>query len=44
MLKVKEINVYYGNIHALKDISLEVNQGEIVTLNRSKWSREKHIA
>jgi branched-chain amino acid transport system ATP-binding protein len=32
MLKINEINVYYGNIHALKDITLEVNQGEIVTL------------
>ncbi|MGI6081592.1 MAG: ABC transporter ATP-binding protein [Limnochordia bacterium] len=33
MLKVQEINVYYGGgIHALKDLSIEVNQGEIVTL------------
>lgn len=32
MLKIEEINVFYGNIHALKDVSLEVNQGEIVTL------------
>lgn len=32
MLKVDGIDVYYGNIHALKDVSLEVNQGEIVTL------------
>lgn len=32
MLAVKDINVYYGAIHALKGISLEVNQGEIVTL------------
>ena len=32
MLKVDNINVYYGNIHAVKDISFEVNQGEIVTL------------
>lgn len=32
MLKVDNINVYYGKIHALKDISLEVNQGEIVAL------------
>ncbi|MFC5448198.1 ABC transporter ATP-binding protein [Paenibacillus aestuarii] len=32
MLKVDEINVYYGNIQALKGVSLEVNQGEIVTL------------
>ena len=32
MLKVNNINVYYGAIHAIKDISFEVNQGEIVTL------------
>lgn len=32
MLKVKDINVYYGNIQALKGVSLEVNEGEIVTL------------
>ena len=32
MLKVEQINVYYGAIHAIKDISFEVNEGEIVTL------------
>lgn len=32
MLKVDNINLYYGVIHALKDISLEVKKGEIVTL------------
>ncbi|NLT38857.1 MAG: ABC transporter ATP-binding protein [Clostridiales bacterium] len=32
MLKVDNINVYYGAIHAIKGISLEVNEGEIVTL------------
>lgn len=32
MLKVNDIDVYYGNIQALKGISLEVNEGEIVTL------------
>ncbi|WP_040206806.1 ABC transporter ATP-binding protein [Neobacillus jeddahensis] len=32
MLKINDINVYYGNIHALKGVSLEINQGEIVTL------------
>ena len=32
MLKVSDINVYYGNIQALKGVSLEINQGEIVTL------------
>jgi branched-chain amino acid transport system ATP-binding protein len=32
MLEVKDIHSYYGNIHALKGISLTVDQGEIVTL------------
>ncbi|MFE8696672.1 ABC transporter ATP-binding protein [Cytobacillus sp. FJAT-53684] len=32
MLNVDQMNVYYGNIHALKGVSLEVNEGEIVTL------------
>jgi branched-chain amino acid transport system ATP-binding protein len=32
MLKVKNINTYYGQVHALKNISLHLNQGEIVTL------------
>ncbi len=32
MLQVDDLHVYYGNIHALKGVSLEVRQGEIVTL------------
>ncbi|MBM6897719.1 ABC transporter ATP-binding protein [Pseudoflavonifractor capillosus] len=32
MLKVNNINVYYGAIHAIKDISFEVHPGEVVTL------------
>ena len=32
MLKVENLNVYYGNIHAIKGVSFEVNRGEIVTL------------
>jgi len=32
MLSVKDINVHYGAIHALKGVSLDVQQGEIVTL------------
>lgn len=32
MLKVEEIEVYYGAIHALRKLSLEVEQGSIVTL------------
>ena len=32
LLKVDDIHVYYGAIHAVKGVSLEVNEGEIVTL------------
>ena len=32
ILKVDNINVYYGAIHAIKGISFEVNEGEVVTL------------
>jgi branched-chain amino acid transport system ATP-binding protein len=32
MLDIKDINVYFGAIHAIKGISLTVNEGEIVTL------------
>ena len=32
MLSVKDLEVYYGSIHAIKGVSFEVNEGEIVTL------------
>ncbi len=32
ILKAENLNVYYGSIHAVKDISFEVRAGEIVTL------------
>ncbi len=32
MLQLRDVHTYYGNIHALKGISIEINQGEIVTL------------
>ena len=32
LLDVRDIHVYYGNIHALKGVSLEIRRGEIVTL------------
>ena len=32
MLRVEDINVYYGAIHAIKGISLDVPDGEIVAL------------
>ena len=32
VLQVESINVYYGSIHAVKDVSFHVEQGEVVTL------------
>ena len=32
MLKVEHLDVFYGAIHAVKDVSLEVGDGQIVTL------------
>ncbi len=32
MLKVRDLNVFYGTIHALRDCSFDVDEGEIVTL------------
>ncbi|MBR3158955.1 MAG: ABC transporter ATP-binding protein [Atopobiaceae bacterium] len=32
MLKITDLNVYYGSIHAVKGVSFEVEEGEIVTL------------
>jgi len=32
MLKLKDVNTYYGNIHALKGINIEVAEGEIISL------------
>ena len=32
LLSVKDINVYYGAIHAIKGISFDVEEGEIVTM------------
>ena len=32
LLEVKDLQVYYGSIHAIKGVSFEVNEGEIVTL------------
>ncbi len=32
MLKIQNIQTFYGNIQALKDVSIEINEGEIVTL------------
>ena len=43
MLEVKDLNVYYGAIHAIKNISFEVNEGEIITLmERTARGKPRH--
>ena len=32
MLKIENLNCYYDHIHAIKNLSLTVNEGEIVSL------------
>src|SRR5688572_25087832 len=32
LLELHDVHAYYGNIHALKGVSLSVNEGEVVTL------------
>jgi branched-chain amino acid transport system ATP-binding protein len=32
ILEIKDLNTYYGNIHAVKNLNLKINKGEIVTL------------
>lgn len=32
LLKVEDLNVFYGSIQAVRNISFDVNEGEIVTL------------
>lgn len=32
MLRLSNVNVYYGGVHALKDVSLAINKGDIITL------------
>ena len=44
MLRVEDINVYYGAIHAIKGISLEVNDGEIVALIGSNGAGKSYFA
>ena len=41
-LEVKGIHTFYGNIEALKGVSLSVEEGEIVTLIGSNGAGEKH--
>jgi len=43
MLKVENLHVYYGAIHAIKGVSFEVNEGEIVTLIGSNGAGKSTI-
>lgn len=40
MLEVKDLQVYYGMIQAIKGISFEVNQGEVIALSE-QTARER---
>ena len=33
MLKIEDLHVYYGAIHAIKGVSFEVNEGELVEVD-----------
>lgn len=48
LLRINNLNVFYGQIHALKGVSLEINAGEIVTLignnGAGKSTMQKSIA
>lgn len=35
ILKIDKVNKFYGELHALKDVSLSVAQGEVVVIPRS---------
>ena len=39
MLKVKDLNVFYGGIHAIRGIDVNVKKGEIVTIIGSNGAR-----
>ena len=43
LLKIDDINVYYGAIHAVKGVSLQVDEGEIVTLIRANGAGKSTI-
>jgi hypothetical protein len=44
MLTVQGINVYYGAIHALKDLSINVKQGRDRYADRCQWRRQVYAA
>lgn len=42
LLSVHDLHVYYGSIHAVKGVSFEVHEGEVVTLIGANGSRKIH--
>ena len=39
MLKADNLSVHYGMIQAVRDVSFEVNEGEVVSPYRCQWCR-----
>ena len=39
LLKVEDINVYYGSIHAIKDVSFHVDEGTPSRMSPSMWMK-----
>lgn len=44
LLEVDKLNTFYGNLHAIWDISIEVGEGEIVALIGFERRRKEHAA
>ena len=45
MLELRNVNTFYGNIQALRDVNIRINEGEIVTLIGANGAdREEHTS
>ena len=44
MLSIKNIKTYYGNIQALKGVSIDIDEGEIITLIGANGAGKNHNA